>query len=80
MPSSYRGKLDCGDNSCQFAVKKGGMRTNGGCRCVDNLVDERDGWKLIARRLGVLVKEWLVRDDEPSRNALADLAQMEKGS
>lgn len=29
--------LDCGDNSCQFAPKKGGMRTNGGCRCVTDL-------------------------------------------
>lgn len=27
---------DCGDNSCRFAVKKGGMRTNGGCRCMSN--------------------------------------------
>lgn len=25
--------LDCGDNSCLFAPSKGGMRTNGGCRC-----------------------------------------------
>lgn len=25
---------DCGDNSCRFAIKKGGMRTNGGCRCM----------------------------------------------
>jgi hypothetical protein len=24
---------DCGDNSCQFALEKKGMRTNGGCRC-----------------------------------------------
>ena len=25
---------DCGDNSCLFGGKgKGGMRTNGGCRC-----------------------------------------------
>lgn len=24
---------DCGDNSCFYALKKGGMRTNGGCRC-----------------------------------------------
>ena len=30
--------LDCGDNSCRFALRKGGMRTNGGCRCID-----RDG-------------------------------------
>lgn len=27
------GTLDCGDNSCRFATVKGGMRTNGGCRC-----------------------------------------------
>lgn len=25
--------LDCGDNSCLAAERKGGMRTNGGCRC-----------------------------------------------
>lgn len=25
---------DCGDNSCRFAYKKEGMRTNGGCRCL----------------------------------------------
>jgi hypothetical protein len=24
---------DCGDNSCRFAIKRGGMRTNGGCGC-----------------------------------------------
>ena len=27
--------LDCGDSSCRFAIKKTGMRTNGGCRCID---------------------------------------------
>lgn len=26
-------KLDCGDNGCLYAEEKGGMRTNGGCRC-----------------------------------------------
>lgn len=26
--------MDCGDNSCNFAIDKGGMRTNGGCRCL----------------------------------------------
>jgi hypothetical protein len=26
---------DCGDNSCMFGGRgKGGMRTNGGCRCL----------------------------------------------
>lgn len=29
--------LDCGDNSCVFAARKGGMRTNGGCRCLSDL-------------------------------------------
>lgn len=30
--------LDCGDNSCRFAKQKdrGGLRTNGGCRCLEN--------------------------------------------
>ena len=28
--------IDCGDNSCMFAKHKGGMRTNGGCRCFEN--------------------------------------------
>lgn len=27
--------VDCGDNSCRFALKKGGMRTNGGCHCLE---------------------------------------------
>ena len=29
--------MDCGDNSCYFAETKGGMRTNGGCRCLNAL-------------------------------------------
>ena len=33
--NEYDERLDCGDNSCLFASHKGGMRTNGGCRCVD---------------------------------------------
>lgn len=28
---------DCGDNSCRFATKRGGMRTNGGCSCLTDL-------------------------------------------
>ncbi len=31
--------LDCGDNSCLFATRRGGMRTNGGCRCIERLLD-----------------------------------------
>jgi hypothetical protein len=30
--------LDCGDNSCMFDGRdKGGVRTNGGCRCLTGL-------------------------------------------
>lgn len=29
--------LDCGDSSCMFALKKTGMRTNGGCVCLEEL-------------------------------------------
>lgn len=25
--------MDCGDSGCRYAVNRGGMRTNGGCRC-----------------------------------------------
>lgn len=28
--------LDCGDNSCFYKKRHGGMRTNGGCRCSRN--------------------------------------------
>lgn len=34
-------ELDCGDNSCKYATNRGGMRTNGGCRCSRN-----EGWKV----------------------------------
>lgn len=27
---------DCGDSSCAFTKKRGGMRTNGGCSCAEN--------------------------------------------
>ena len=37
---------DCGDNSCVFARTRTGMRTNGGCRCM-----ERSGTQSVARRL-----------------------------
>jgi hypothetical protein len=31
----FMGTPDCGDNSCKYAPRKGGMRTNHGCRCDD---------------------------------------------
>lgn len=36
------GVVDCGDNSCMFAVNKGGMRTNGGCRCFRDAMGHAD--------------------------------------
>lgn len=30
-------KLDCGDNSCFFTKSRTGMRTNGRCRCLQNM-------------------------------------------
>lgn len=32
-PVRKSGDPDCGDNSCRYASHRGGMRTNGGCRC-----------------------------------------------
>ena len=29
--------LDCGNSSCRYAFKRGGMRTNGGCSCVEGI-------------------------------------------
>ena len=35
---SDRKLMDCGDNSCQFEGRdRGGMRTNGGCYCLEDL-------------------------------------------
>jgi hypothetical protein len=33
MTDPSKSPVDCGDNSCLAAHPKGGMRTNGGCRC-----------------------------------------------
>jgi len=42
-------ELDCGDNSCLFAVTRGGgMGTNGGCCCLDTV--DRDLRRRITRR------------------------------
>ena len=27
--------IDCGDGSCMFAANTGGLRTQGGCRCIE---------------------------------------------
>ena len=45
--------FDCGDNSCRFARKdkRGGMRTNGGCRCLEKHRIEVTKLLLNARQL-----------------------------
>lgn len=45
--------LDCGDNSCLASGKKGGMRTNGGCRC-----DFVEAVRELDRKNRRIVDEW----------------------
>ena len=42
---------DCGAHGCVFAETQGGMRTNGGCRC---LMEDRDGKHLYPRERAAL--------------------------
>lgn len=54
-------RMDCGDNSCIYAKDKGGMRTNGGCRCHD-----RPGMSYMLRALHVITAELLLgKTDDP---------------
>lgn len=44
--------LDCGDNSCVYALERKGMRTNGGCRCLKDIdIMNRDELRQMARRI-----------------------------
>jgi len=45
---------DCGDNSCRFAVKRGGMRTNGGCRCIERSMVK---WSPVEKHAAVITRE-----------------------
>lgn len=38
-PVTREHDLDCGNHSCRFARNKSGMRTNGPCTCVQDLLD-----------------------------------------
>lgn len=46
----YEYELDCGDNSCEFAEQKDGMRTNAGCRCF------RDNPEAVSRLASTLMQ------------------------
>lgn len=49
-------EIDCGDNSCRFASRKGGMRTNGGCRCTENAGFSRSSFKALDEMLREVLK------------------------
>ena len=54
--------LDCGSNSCRFGGRyKGGMRTNGRCTCIENLIENvNDQRALIEQQAKELteLREW----------------------
>lgn len=47
--------IDCVDGSCLFAKDKTGMRTNGGCRCIENM--SRSTARLVFNSLARALKE-----------------------
>lgn len=73
------GDMDCGDNSCVFAWKKGGMRTNGGCRCLQDLPhDQRRDINLWAQRARQEIRDAEQRGREAERaDVKAYLAELE---
>lgn len=48
---------DCGDNSCYFLTpeRRGGMRTNGGCRCFSNAGFDRSATSSAVKMLPELL-------------------------
>jgi hypothetical protein len=68
---------DCGDNSCIFATRKGGMRTNGGCRCAKTMPTHRVAQYVALARWAAKAHAVLKRYDHfPSAQAL--LAEIEE--
>ena len=55
---------DCGDSLCHFAMQRGGMRTNGGCRCLES-PRGRGEVKLWAQRLRAALLAEVTRLREP---------------
>lgn len=56
--------LDCGDNSCRSPERaRGGMRTNGGCRCgVENVAQAHE--RIAAKLRGSPMAKQEARDEE----------------
>lgn len=67
--------IDCGDNSCFFAPQKGGMRTNGGCRCFENAGFGRSATAAAHKMLPELVK--LRADLKTATDALEEISKDE---
>ena len=61
--------LDCGDNSCAFVrpEARGGMRTNGGCRCLKDYVPSK-----LATRINVTF-QLAMRELREAQKNLAEL-------
>lgn len=76
--------LDCGDNSCLFATRRGGMRTNGGCRCIERLLDaavarEREECARIAEQVWDSGNQGAHGGEQANRTAAAIRARSAKG-
>lgn len=69
--------LDCGDNSCRFAKNRGGMRTNGGCRCFENA---GFGPSAVGAALQMLPEITRLRAEVDQAHARGFIAGMEKAA
>jgi hypothetical protein len=71
--------IDCGDNSCLCASKRGGMRTNGGCRCFKAGHDYAEN-RAMAQRARLAVTYWRRRAlREDTAHAVRVTAEYLKG-
>ena len=62
---------DCGDNSCLYARREGGQRTNGGCHCDDCPVcggAVRPG-RPVGHRKWCHRQEWVPPHHQPRKDA-----------
>jgi hypothetical protein len=66
-------KLDCGSNSCLFAEKRGGMRTNGGCGCLRELTGKNSQIPCIQEL--VLMYFNSIKEVETLKNNIKDLEE-----
>lgn len=68
--------LDCGDNSCAFCPpeKKTGMRTNGGCRCLQGADQEE---RRTAQRQVISIRAQLQESQEQVRVLRERIAELE---